>query len=183
MSRKVVWKTDWISCTDSKLWVKKTGYENVEYKELRVTNGSTADLRVVPCHHLSSIPVAATISITAAAAAAAPPPDIEREAEVDANHELFPSITERSHHLLNPISINRSKLVIAFCIGSALEIAHQAQSQSHDQLPSTLYICRQIHWFQVLHGSTSAVLVNSVELVSSFSYLQLITSIKTNPSS
>ena len=49
-------------------------------------------IRVVPCHHLNSIPVAATISITAAAAAAAvaaPPLGIERAAEVDANHKPF----------------------------------------------------------------------------------------------
>ena len=71
-----------------------------------------------------------------------PPPaatDIERALEVDSNHDPFPSITERSKSPFAQPNLNWSKLVIAFCFGSALDIAHQAQSQSH-RLPSTLYL-------------------------------------------
>ncbi|KAJ9676824.1 hypothetical protein PVL29_022029 [Vitis rotundifolia] len=43
--------------------------------------------------------------------------------------------------IMSPFLQLRKELVIAFCIGSALEIAHKAQSRSHDQLPSTCICC------------------------------------------
>ncbi|KAJ9676826.1 hypothetical protein PVL29_022031 [Vitis rotundifolia] len=69
-----------------------------------------------------------------------PAADIEMAGEVHANHEPFPSFTERIKSLLAQSNLNWSKLVIAFCFGSALEIAHQSRSQSQSQLPSTLYL-------------------------------------------
>ena len=65
-----------------------------------------------------------------------PATDIEMAGEVDANHEPFPSFKERIKSLLAQSNLNWSKLVIAFCFGSALEIAHQSESQ----LPSTPYL-------------------------------------------
>lgn len=69
-----------------------------------------------------------------------PAADIEMAGEVDANHEPFPSFKERIKSLLAQSNLNWSKLVIAFCFGSALDIAHQSQSQSESQLPSTPYL-------------------------------------------
>ena len=69
-----------------------------------------------------------------------PAPDIEMAVEEDdANQEPpFPSFVERIKSPLAQSDLNWSKLVVAFCFGSAIEIAHQ--SQSRPQHLSTVYL-------------------------------------------
>ena len=69
-----------------------------------------------------------------------PAPDIEMAVEEgDDNHEpSFPSFAERIKSPLAQSDLNWSKLVVAFCFGSAIEIAHQ--SQSRPQHLSTVYL-------------------------------------------
>ena len=118
---------------------RKLRYKTWNTNNNCTTNGSSGDIRVLP----SIIPAMSQLlpqSITPQLPAPPPPPpteDVERAAEVDAGHKPYPSSPLAQHNL------NWSKLAIAFCFGSALEIAHQSQQYSQSQLsqfPSTLYL-------------------------------------------